>query len=82
MTNFPKLPNKPECLGFRKTVVLNLPEYNLLKDIVADIHKQFSTSAFPGDQAALDTLEAIMTKLNEPTPQELAKVLNDYYSKA
>jgi hypothetical protein len=68
MTNFPKLPDKPECLGFRKTIVLNLPEYNLLRDIVADIHKQFSTSAFPGDQAALDTLEAIMGKLTTFTP--------------
>jgi len=68
ISKYPKIPNKPDCLSFRKTVVLNIDEVNLLKLIVADIHKQLTLSTAVLNVMAIPTLESIMEKLTAETP--------------
>jgi len=58
---FPKLPGKPECMGFRKTITLNLPEHQFLYGLLkSNFHKQGGLN----DTMILD----IIDKLNAPTP--------------
>ena len=48
MTAFPKFPGKPDCLGFRKTIVVNKDEHQallcLLDDAIqfCDDHKEIN----------------------------------------
>ena len=70
MPAFPKLPDKPGCLGFRKTVVLNLEEHRalnyLLDDAIkfCDAHEDEGFKIGDSRKFFVDLQE----KLNAPTP--------------
>lgn len=70
MTPYSKLPDKPECLGFRKTIVLNKEEHQLLNHLVKS---QFSwcqdhLENHPDLGAVMNVLIDIELKLNSTTP--------------
>jgi hypothetical protein len=70
MTAFPKLPGKPECLGFRKTIVLNKEEHELLNYLVEDKLKWCQTHFHRASElsAVMNVLIDIEQKLNSITP--------------
>ena len=60
---FPKLPDWPACMGFRKTITLNIDEYSFLKAALTSgiAHCIYGKLANP-------IMEDILEKLNTPTP--------------
>ena len=59
---FPKLPGKAKCLGFRKTVLLNLEEYKFLNQVIGDALRNESF-----DDRVTNVLNSIRAKLSAPT---------------
>jgi len=70
MTAFPKLPDKPECLGFRKTIVLNKDEHSLLNYILDEQIKWCQTNLEhkPELRDVMLVCVDIEEKLNSSTP--------------
>jgi len=68
MTAFPKLPDKPECLGFRKTIVLDKDEHKALNCLVEEAIQFCIDNPVLHGSAIESRFRSLKEKLNAPTP--------------
>ena len=68
MTAFPKLPGKSNCLGFRKTIVLDLAEHVALNELVDDALTFCEGVPHLKDSPTKNLFLSLREKLNSPTP--------------
>lgn len=68
MPAFPKLPGKPECLGFRKTIVVNKDEHQALLCLLDDAIQFCDDHEDDRLDDSRRMFVGIQDKLNAPSP--------------
>jgi hypothetical protein len=68
MTPFPKLPDKPGCLGFRKTIVLNKDEHRAMNYLLKDAIEFCNSQVLLKDSPTKTLFVGLQEKLSAATP--------------